>query len=95
MLSIFLAGGLRQTWSRFAPVLLDDPVTHFDDLNAYGFIEIIRGIVSTSPNAWQFIISTCEERLFSLMQKKFSATNAIFYQFMGMSEGGPIVERRG
>lgn len=39
MLSIFLAGGLRQTWSGFAPVLLDDPVTHFDDLNAYGFIE--------------------------------------------------------
>lgn len=94
MLSIFLAGGLRQTWSGFAPMLLDDPVTHFDDLNAYGFIEMIRGIVSTSPNEWQFIISTCEERLFNLMQKKFSSANAIFYQFMGMSDGGPIVERR-
>ncbi len=94
MLSIFLAGGLRQTWSGFAPVLLDDPVTHFDDLNAYGFIEMIRGIVSTSPNAWQFIISTCEQRLFHLMQKKFLSSNAIFYEFMGMSEGGPIVERK-
>ena len=96
MLSIFLAGGLRQNWSGFAPVLLDDPVTHFDDLNAYGFVELVRGIISTSPSAWQFIISTCEERLFALMQKKFSRlpSGAIFYEFVGMSEKGPIVERR-
>ena len=94
MLSIFLAGGLRQTWSGFAPILLDDPVTHFDDLNAYGFIEMIRGMVSTPPGSWQFVISTCEERLFNLMQKKFSPSSAIFYQFMGLSEGGPIVQRR-
>ena len=96
MLSIFLAGGLRQTWSGFAPVLLDDPVTHFDDLNAYGFVELVRGIIATSPNEWQFVISTCEERLFTLMQKKFSRlpSGAIFYEFLGMSERGPIVERR-
>lgn len=93
MLSIFLAGGLRQTWSGFAPMLLDDPVAHFDDLNAYGFIEMIRGIVSTLPNEWQFIISTCEERLFNLLRKKFSSPNAIFYEFQGMSDSGPIVER--
>ena len=75
-------------------VLLDDPVTHFDDLNAYGFIELIRGIVSTSPDAWQFVISTCEERLFDLMRKKFAPSKAIFYQLIGMSEGGPSVQRR-
>lgn len=96
MLSIFLAGGLRQNWSGFAPVLLDDPVTHFDDLNAYGFVELIRGIISTSPNEWQFIISTCEQRLFDLMQKKFSKldSGSIFYEFMGLTDKGPIVERR-
>lgn len=96
MLSIFLAGGLRQNWSGFAPMLLDDPVTHFDDLNAYGFVELVRGIISTSPDESQLIISTCEDRLFSLMQKKFSRlpSGAIFYEFMGMSEKGPIVERR-
>jgi len=96
MLSIFLAGGLRQNWSGFAPVLLDDPVTHFDDLNAYGFVELVRGIIATSPNEWQFVISTCEERLFTLMQKKFSRlpSGAIFYEFLGMSEKGPMVERR-
>jgi exonuclease SbcC len=96
MLSIFLAGGLRQTWSGFAPVLLDDPVTHFDDLNAYAFVELLRGIISTSQYRWQFIISTCEERLFSLMQQKFSRlpTGSIFYEFVGMSEKGPIVVRQ-
>jgi hypothetical protein len=97
MLSVFLAGGLRQTWSGFAPVFLDDPVTHFDDLNAYGFVELIRGIIATNPMEWQFIISTCEERLFSLMRRKFAHLDggAVFYEFLGMSEDGPIVERRG
>jgi len=96
MLSIFLAGGLRQNWSGFAPMMLDDPVTHFDDLNAYAFVELLRGIISTSPNEWQFIISTCEERLFALMRRKLSrlASGAIFYEFLGMTEKGPIVERR-
>jgi hypothetical protein len=38
---------------------------------AYGFVELIRGTISTSPNERQFIISTCEQRLFDLMQRKF------------------------
>jgi exonuclease SbcC len=96
MLSIFLAGGLRQNWSGFAPVLLDDPVTHFDDLNAYAFVELIRGIVATSPSEWQFVVSTCEQRLFDLMRRKFSRlpSGAVFYEFVGMTDSGPIVERR-
>jgi exonuclease SbcC len=96
MLSIFMAGGLRQNWSGFAPVLLDDPVTHFDDLNAYAFVELIRGIVATSPLEWQFIVSTCEQRLFDLMHRKFShlPSGARFYEFVGMTSSGPIVERR-
>lgn len=96
MLSIFLAGGLRQNWSGFSPVLLDDPVTHFDDLNAYGFVELVRGIVSSHPHDWQFFISTCEERLFSLMRRKFERVEggAKFYEFMGMSDTGPIIEQR-
>ena len=96
MLSIFIAGGLRQNWSGFAPVLLDDPVTHFDDLNAYAFVELIRGLVATSSNDWQFVVSTCEQRLFDLMRKKCSRlpSGAAFYEFVGMTDEGPIVERR-
>ena len=94
MLSVFLAGCLRQNWSGFAPVLLDDPVTHFDDLNAYAFVELVRGLVSTEPKRWQFIISTCEDRLFSLMHKKFATVKggAKFYRFEGITDSGPIVE---
>ena len=96
MLSIFMAGGLRQNWSGFAPVLLDDPVTHFDDLNSYAFVELIRGMVATAPHRWQFVVSTCEQRLFDLMRRKFSRVTpgAIFYEFLGMTGKGPIIERR-
>ena len=97
MLSIFLSGRLTQTWSGFAPILLDDPVTHFDDLNAFGFVELIRGLVTTLPGKRQFFISTCEDRLFELMRKKFSgiAGGARFYRFSGIGVDGPVVEKIG
>ncbi|MBA7583256.1 Chromosome partition protein Smc [subsurface metagenome] len=95
MLSLFLSGRLTQTWSGFVPILLDDPVTHFDDLNAFGFVELIRGLVSTSPGKRQFILSTCEERLFELMKSKFGKIKggAIFYRFSGINTYGPIVTK--
>ncbi len=94
MLSLFLAGRLTQTWSGFAPILLDDPVTHFDDLNAYAFVELIRGLLEIKPRRHQFIISTCEERLFALMHRKFQSKNnrAIFYQFKAIGDSGPVIE---
>lgn len=93
MLSLFLAGRLTQTWSGFAPILMDDPVTHFDDLNAFGFVELIRGLISTSPGKRQFFISTCEDRLFELMLKKFGSAEggAKFYRFEGIGPDGPII----
>lgn len=93
MLSLFLAGRLTQTWSGFAPILMDDPVTHFDDLNAFGFVELIRGLVSMSPGKRQFFISTCEDRLFELMLKKFNSLEggAKFYRFEGIGRDGPII----
>ncbi|MDD4542922.1 MAG: AAA family ATPase [Clostridia bacterium] len=90
MLSIFLAARLAQTWSGFAPILLDDPVTHFDDLNVFSFIELIRGLVSASPGKMQFIISTCEERFFELMKQKFRKS-AKFYKFEAITNDGPII----
>jgi len=95
MLSLFLGGRLTQNWSGFAPILLDDPVTHFDDLNAFSFVELIRGLVSMTPGKRQFIISTCEDRLFDLMKAKFSSidSSAIFYRFDGIDADGPIVRK--
>jgi exonuclease SbcC len=94
MLSLFLASRLTQTWSGFAPILMDDPVTHFDDLNAFGFVELIRGLVSTCPGKRQFFISTCEERLFEVMRQRFDGLEGgvRFYTFEGIGPDGPIVE---
>ena len=96
MLSLFLSAALTQTWSAFAPILLDDPVTHFDDLNAYSLLELIKGLIggpeTSSP---QFIISTCEERLFRLMRQKFNGMKekVIFYEFESLGETGPKVKK--
>jgi exonuclease SbcC len=97
MLSIFLAGRLTQTWSGFAPILMDDPVTHFDDLNCYAFVELIRGILQSQPGGRQFIISTCEERLFRLMREKFSENpgGSRFYEFHCLTDSGPEIEAVG
>ena len=95
MLSIFLSSRITQTWSGFSPILLDDPVTHFDDLNAFSFVELIRGLISDHSSNRQFIISTCEIRLFELMRKKFEGVKggAKFYRFDGIDSDGPIVKK--
>ncbi len=95
MLSLFLAARLTQTWSSFAPIMMDDPVTHFDDLNAYAFVELIRGIAERSPGERQFIISTCEERLFQLFKEKLSALDrpARIYRFTSIGQHGPVAEQ--
>jgi hypothetical protein len=36
---LFLTACSGQNWSSFAPVFLDDPVTHFDDLNTYALLD--------------------------------------------------------
>jgi len=94
MLSLFLSAVLTQTWSSFAPILLDDPVEHFDDLNAYSLLELIRGLIMQHDGEHQFIISTCEDRLFRLMREKFSKIDrkVIFYVFESIGENGPKIK---
>ena len=94
MLSFFLTAALTQTWSSFAPILLDDPVGHFDDLNAYSFVDLIRTLIMEPGREHQFIVSTCEDRLFRLMRQKFSKINrrVIFYVFESIGENGPKIK---
>ena len=95
MLSLFLSATLTQTWSSFSPILLDDPVEHFDDLNAYSLLDLIRGLIMEPSKKRQFIISTCEDRLFRLMRQKFNKMDdrAIFYVFESIGENGPVINR--
>lgn len=92
-LSLFLSTRLTQTWSGFGAVFMDDPVTHFDDLNAFAFTELIRGLVSRGSEKHQFVISTCDQRLFELMKQKLSRTagGAKFYVFEGLGRNGPVI----
>ena len=96
LLGLFLTASISQTWSAMAPVFLDDPVTHFDDLNTYAFLDLIDGLLNDrEAGGRQFVISTCDERLLQLARQKFAYRNdgARFYAFKGIGEDGPVVEQ--
>ena len=94
LLSLFLTACSSQTWSNFSPILLDDPVTHFDDLNTYAFLDLLVGLMHAPGVPRQFIVSTCDERLFQLARQKFShlGSRAGFYQFNSTGKEGPEVD---
>lgn len=93
-MGLFLTACISQTWSAFSPVFLDDPVTHFDDLNTYAFLDLIVGLLEPSPWKRQFVISTCDEKLLQLARQKFRhlGERAKFYRFASIGDDGPIVD---
>jgi exonuclease SbcC len=72
-LSIFLACALRQSWSGFRLIGVDDPVQQMDDLNANALFDLIRGLV---PLKRQFFVATCDLRLYRMALEKFACLNA-------------------
>lgn len=97
MLSLFLSASITQTWSQFAPVLLDDPVTHLDGLNEYAFADLLRLIVEEKLLRRQLIVSTCDEQLFELFLQKLgrsSFVRVVAYEFVSIGDAGPVVRRR-
>jgi exonuclease SbcC len=93
MLGLFLTACSAQTWSSFSTVFLDDPVTHFDDLNTYALLDLIAGLLENADGGKQFIISTCDDRFLELARQKFRAVGdrARFYQFTAIGSDGPVV----
>jgi len=93
LLGLFLTACSSQTWSAFSPVLLDDPVTHFDDLNTYAFLDLIVGLIESDFEKRQFIIATCDEKLFQLARQKFRPLKerTRFYRFSAFSTEGPTI----
>lgn len=72
-LIVFLAGTLRQRWSRFNTVFIDDPVQQMDEMNVYAFLDLIRGL----SNQRQFIIFTCNRDFYLLALEKLDCLNKI------------------
>ena len=95
LLGLFLTACISQTWSGFAPIFMDDPVTHFDDLNTYAFLDLIVGLLESDVGKRQFIISTCDEKLLQLARQKFRhlGEQAAFYRFDAIGPEGPVVEK--
>ena len=94
MLGLFLTTCISQTWSTLSTVLMDDPVTHFDDLNTYAFLDLILGLIESDENHRQFVISTCDEKLLLLARQRFHhlGAGARFYSFSAIDDDGPVVE---
>lgn len=93
MLGLFLTASTAQTWSSFSTVFLDDPVTHFDDLNTYALLDLISGLLGSTDGARQFIVSTCDDRFLELARQKFRTfgDRAKFYEFRALGNDGPVV----
>lgn len=93
ILGLFLTACSSQTWSGFSSIMMDDPVTHFDDLNTYALLDLVLGLQSSSEGERQFVISTCDEKLLQLARQKFRhlGSAAKFYRFQAIGADGPMV----
>lgn len=93
VLGLFLTASSSQTWSGFSSVMMDDPVTHFDDLNTYALLDLISGLQNSPEGRKQFVISTCDEKLLQLARQKFRHLGdaAKFYSFSAIGANGPKV----
>ena len=70
-ITVFLAGALRQRWSGFNTILIDDPVQQMDEMNVCAFLDLIRGLSSRR----QFIIFTCSRDFYLLAIDKLVCLN--------------------
>ena len=95
VLGLFLTACSSQTWSGFSSVMMDDPVTHFDDLNTYSLLDLIAGLQTSPDGPRQFVISTCDEKLLQLARQKFRhlGDEARFYRFQAIGSDGPMVSQ--
>ena len=93
LLGLFLTARVSQTWSSLATVFLDDPITHFDDLNTYSFLDMLFGLMTGGAEPQQFILSTADRNVFHLARSKFRylGEDARFYEFSAIGDGGPVV----
>jgi DNA repair exonuclease SbcCD ATPase subunit len=70
-ITVFLAGTLRQRWSGFNTILIDDPIQQMDEMNVCAFLDLIRGL----SRQRQFIIFTCSRDFYLLALDKLVCLN--------------------
>ncbi|MBN2089719.1 hypothetical protein JW964_08895, partial [candidate division KSB1 bacterium] len=67
-LSIFLAKALQYEDNELNTIFMDDPVQNLDSINVLSFIDLLRTIITEHDR--QIVMSTHDENLFRLIQKK-------------------------
>ena len=94
LLGLFLSAGMSQSWSSLSTIFLDDPIMQFDDLNTYAFFDLIVGLLHAQWGPQQFIISTCDQKVFHLARSKlrYLDKDAKFYEYSAIGPDGPIVK---
>ena len=70
-ITVFLAGALRQRWSGFNTILIDDPIQQMDEMNVCAFLDLIRSLSGRQ----QFIIFTCSREFYLLALEKLVCLN--------------------
>jgi DNA repair exonuclease SbcCD ATPase subunit len=80
-LCIFLSNVLSNSRLDSQTLILDDPISSFDDINTVAFSDLLR--ILCVQNDWQIFFTTHDEKLFRLLQVKLSPVhhNSIFMQF--------------
>lgn len=69
--SSFFSTALMVNDCSMGTILVDDPIGHFDDMNVLGMADLLRSIIEKSNI--QIILSTHEERVFSILERKISS----------------------
>ncbi len=95
LLGLFLTACVSQNWSGLAPVFLDDPVAHFDDLNVFAFLDLMDGMLNDrGAGKRQLVVSTCDHKFLELAREKFAyrGERVKYYSFEGIGEDGPVVQ---
>lgn len=80
-LCIFLSNVISKQQLDSQTLILDDPISSFDDINTVAFSDLLR--ILCVQNDWQIIFTTHDEKLFRLLQVKLSPEyhNSLFLQF--------------
>ena len=80
-LCIFLSNALSNQRLDTQTLILDDPISSFDDINTVAFSDLLR--ILCVQNDWQIFFTTHDEKLFRLLQVKLSPMyhNSLFLRF--------------
>lgn len=93
-LSFFLGFAVQQHWSKLQCIFMDDPIQNMDDINIFGFVDVIRALCLNGAVRKQIFISTHDRKFINFMLKKFRMLRVFVLDYKGYGENGPVIETK-